>query len=181
MQHRSKRCDPCAGGDEKRIPHGRTQDEITERPLARDFVTFFHVAKIIRGETILHPVQAERETVAIGRRRDRIGARDFLSVNFRVGQRQPLPGNKPKSRRPLDFEFKMPGEFGQASRVDQTSREPLKLNHKHLDDTSNHQEPRRDRHPRLSSPRRFVPRQVYRCKSTKCSTWNILQVCNSGD
>src|SRR5580698_2660938 len=83
MQHRAKRCDPGAGGDENRIPHRRAEGKVAKRPLTGNLGARFHVAKIIRREAILYAVQAEREAVVFtGRRSDRIGARDFFAVGL---------------------------------------------------------------------------------------------------
>src|SRR5438105_13822605 len=61
MKHRAKRGDASAGCNEDRLAHGRAQDEIAERTLAADHIPFLQVAKEIGHESILYPVETERE------------------------------------------------------------------------------------------------------------------------
>ncbi len=61
MEHRAKRGDAGAGGNENRIAHRRAQDEIAEWTLAADRITFLHVAKKGGHESVQYTVETERE------------------------------------------------------------------------------------------------------------------------
>ena len=114
MEHGTERRDPCAGSNENRIAHGRAQDEIAEWPLTAYFLAFFHVAKKIGHEAVLHAVQTQGELVAVRRRgSDGVGAGDLFAIGFVGFEGEPLSGNEPKSRDALHFEFKMLGQFGE--------------------------------------------------------------------
>ena len=113
LQHRAERCDAGTGRDKNGIAQRRTQDEVAERPLSANFLTFIHVAKKIRHETILYAVQAERETVVISRRgSDGVSAGDLFAVGLISSKGKPLPGNKTEAGLARHLELKMLGLLG---------------------------------------------------------------------
>ena len=86
----------------------RSQDEVSERPLAGDLFSLFHVAEKIGHEAVLHPVEAEREAIVLsGRGRDGIGAGDFFAVGLVGLEGQPLAGDEAEARHTGCFEFQV--------------------------------------------------------------------------
>src|SRR5580692_4319634 len=130
LQHGAERGDSGTGGDENRIAHGRAENEITERTLAVDLVTFLHVAKKVGHEAVLHPVQAQGElVVAIRWRSDGVCADDFLAIGLVGFKGEPLSSDEAETGDALHFEFEMLCEFGEPDGADEPRGEGLKWHH----------------------------------------------------
>ncbi len=103
VQHRTERRDSGAGGDEQGIAQRRPQDKVAEWSLAADFFILFHVAKKIRHEAVLHPVQTESQSVVLsGRGSDGISAGNLFAVGLVGLKGEPLAGDEAETRLAAD-------------------------------------------------------------------------------
>ena len=106
------------------------QDEITERPLKRDLGASVEAAEIIRHESVVYPIQTERDATILGRRRrDRIRTRHLLALGSVALYGKPLSGHKAKVGYALYFEFDVLGKLGERDGVEHLCVESLERSH----------------------------------------------------